>query len=110
MRFICLATALLQPEPPATIIIDEPELGLHPYAITLLGSLIRSASKKIQVIISTQSVALVNEFAIEDLIVVETENGATVFKKLQPEDFQVWLEEYSTGELWEKNVLGGRPK
>jgi predicted ATPase len=109
IRFICLATALLQPEPPTTIVIDEPELGLHPYAITLLGSLIRSASKYIQIIISTQSVALVNEFDIEDLVIVESEDGATVFKRLQPDDFQAWLEEYSTGELWEKNVLGGRP-
>ena len=109
LRFICLATALLQPKPPDTIIIDEPELGLHPYAITLLGSLIRSASERIQIIISTQSVALVNEFAIEDLVIVESEDGATVFKRLQPDDFQAWLEEYSTGELWEKNVLGGRP-
>jgi predicted ATPase len=110
LRFICLATTLLQPELPSTIVIDEPELGLHPYAITLLGSLIRSASQKTQVIISTQSVALVNEFDIEDLVLVESEDGATVFKRLQPDDFQDWLEEYSTGELWEKNVLGGRPK
>jgi predicted ATPase len=110
LRFICLATALLQPEPPDTILIDEPELGLHPYAITLLGSLIRSASQHTQIIISTQSVALVNEFSIEDLIIVESEEGATVFKRLQTEDFQTWLEEYSTGELWEKNLLGGRPQ
>jgi predicted ATPase len=110
IRFICLATALLQPKLPSTIVIDEPELGLHPYAIALLGSLIRSASKKTQVIISTQSVALVNEFAIEDLVIVESEEGATVFKRLEPNDFQNWLEEYSTGELWEKNVLGGRPR
>jgi predicted ATPase len=105
LRFICLATALLQPKLPSTIVIDEPELGLHPYAITLLGSLIRSASKKTQVIISTQSVALVNEFAIEDLVIVESEEGATVFKRLEPNDFQSWLEDYSTGELWEKNVF-----
>jgi predicted ATPase len=110
IRFICLATVLLQPEPLDIIIIDEPELGLHPYAITLLGSLIRSATEDMQIIISTQSVALVNEFSIEDLVVVESEQGATVFKRLQSEDFQSWLEEYSTGELWEKNVLGGRPQ
>ncbi len=110
LRFMCLATTLLQPELPSTIVIDEPELGLHPYAITLLGSLIRSVSQETQVIISTQSVALVNEFDIEDLVIVESEDGATEFKRLQPDDFQAWLEEYSTGELWEKNVLGGRPK
>ncbi|RVU45766.1 recombinase RecF [Lujinxingia sediminis] len=109
IRFICLATALLQPEPPSTIIIDEPELGLHPYAITLLGSLIRSASKRMQLIVSTQSVPLVNEFSIEDLIIVERENGASVFRRHDEKDFELWLEEYTVGELWEKNVLGGRP-
>ncbi|UJS24232.1 AAA family ATPase [Thiothrix winogradskyi] len=109
IRFICLVTALLQPDPPSTIIIDEPELGLHPYAITLLGSLLRSASKRMQVIISTQSVPLVNEFTVDDLVIVEREQGATVFKRLDAQDLQLWLDEYSVGELWEKNILGGRP-
>ncbi len=109
IRFICLVTALMQPDPPSTIIIDEPELGLHPYAITLLGSLLRSASKRMQVIVSTQSVPLVNEFAIEDLIIVEREQNATVFKRHTGEEFKTWLDEYSIGELWEKNILGGRP-
>lgn len=109
IRFICLVTALMQPDPPSTIIIDEPELGLHPYAITLLGSLVRSASKRMQVIVSTQSVPLVNEFAIEDLIIVEREQNATVFKRYTEEEFKTWLDEYSVGELWEKNILGGRP-
>lgn len=110
IRFICLVTALLQPEAPSTIIIDEPELGLHPYAITLLGSLLRSASKRMQVIVSTQSVPLVNEFSLEDLIIVEREKGASIFKRLDADEFDLWLEEYSTGELWEKNILGGRPQ
>ena len=110
IRFICLVTALLQPRPPSTIIIDEPELGLHPYAITLLGGLLRSASTRMQVIVSTQSVPLVNEFKIEDLVVVERENGATVFKRHDEDEFTSWLEDYSVGELWEKNILGGRPK
>lgn len=109
IRFICLATALLQPDPPSTIIIDEPELGLHPYAITLLASLLRSASKRMQVIVSTQSVPLVNEFTIDDLLVVEREEGASVFKRYAEEDFRVWLDEYTVGELWQKNILGGRP-
>jgi predicted ATPase len=109
IRFICLATALLQPDPPSTIIIDEPELGLHPYAITLLGALIRSASTRMQVIISTQSVQLLNEFTIDDLIVVERENGNSIFNRLNENDFKNWLENYSIGELWEKNILGGRP-
>lgn len=109
IRFICLVTALLQPKPPSTIIIDEPELGLHPYAITLLGALLRSASQRMQVVISTQSVPLLNEFDIDDLIVVERENGASVFRRLDETQFENWLEDYSVGELWEKNILGGRP-
>lgn len=107
---MCLVTALLQPDPPSTIIIDEPELGLHPYAITLLGSLLRSASTRMQVIVSTQSVPLVNEFSIDDLIIVEREKGATVFKRLDEKAFETWLDDYSVGELWEKNILGGRPR
>lgn len=110
IRFICLVTALLQPNPPATIIIDEPELGLHPYAITLLGALLKTAATRMQVIVSTQSVQLVNEFTMNDLIIVERENDASIFKRCKEEDFKLWLETYSVGELWEKNILGGRPK
>lgn len=110
IRFICLVTALLQPSPPSTIIIDEPELGLHPYAITLLGSLLKSAASRMQVIVSTQSVALVNEFAPQDLVIVEREDGDTVFKRLDEAALESWLEDYSLGELWAKNVLGGRPR
>jgi predicted ATPase len=109
IRFICLVTALMQPSAPSTIIIDEPELGLHPYAITLLGALLRSASQRMQVIISTQSVPLLNEFEIDDLIVVEREKGSSSFKRLDETEFESWLEDYSVGELWEKNILGGRP-
>ena len=111
LRFICLATVLLQPEEfmPSAILIDEPELGLHPYAITVLGSLIKSASTEHQLIISTQSVELVNEFDPEDLIVVDREQGASTFKRLNEESLEGWLEDYSLGELWKKNLLGGRP-
>ena len=106
LRFICLVTALLQPEPPSTIIIDEPELGLHPFAITLLGSLLDSASEDIQVIAATQSSLLIDYFSIDDLIVVELVNGETTFNRLKENRFDLWLEDYSVGELWEKNVLG----
>ena len=108
LRFICLVTALMQPDPPTTIIIDEPELGLHPHAIVLLGALIRSASKRMQVIVSTQSMALVDEFDLENLLIVERKDSETVFCKLDPDDYELWLEEFSVGELWKKNVLGGR--
>lgn len=107
LRFICLVTALLQPDPPATLIIDEPELGLHPFAISLLGSLLDSASERMQVIVATQSSQLLDEFSVNDLIVVELENGVSVFKRLKESDFDVWLQDFSVGELWDKNVLGG---
>ena len=109
IRFICLATALLQPSPPSTIIIDEPELGLHPAAIVILAELIQAASYKTQVIIATQSPALVDQFAIEDIIVVNREKGASTFKRLQEKDFSEWLKNYSVGELWTKNVIVGGP-
>lgn len=109
IRFICLATALLQPDPPSTIIIDEPELGLHPAAISILAELIEDASRRTQVIISTQSPALIDHFKVNDVIVVNREDGASTFKRLNEADFNVWLEEYSVGELWTKNVISGGP-
>jgi predicted ATPase len=111
LRFICLATVLLQPEQfmPATILIDEPELGLHPYAIAVLGALMKSAAEQHQLIISTQSVELVNEFTAENLIVVDKAQGASAFKRLDENVLKEWLEEYTLGELWKKNLLGGRP-
>ena len=109
IRFICLATALLQPDPPSTIIIDEPELGLHPAAITILAELIQSASIRTQVIVATQSPALIDQFAIEDVIIVNREKGASTFQRLEEKDLSSWLEEYSVGELWTKNVIAGGP-
>ncbi len=109
IRFICLATALLQPNPPSTIIIDEPELGLHPEAISILAELIQVASKRTQVIVATQSPALVDQFAIEDIIVVNREDGASTFKRLKEDDYSEWLKNYSVGELWTKNVIVGGP-
>jgi len=110
LRFMCLATLLLQPNPPATIIIDEPELGLHPYAITLLASLLKSVSHKIQVVVSTQSVPLVNQFGPEEIIVVDRKAGQSTFERRTAEDLENWLDDYGMGDLWEKNVLGGRPQ
>lgn len=110
LRFICLATLLLQPNLPTTILLDEPELGLHPYAITILSELLKSAATKTQVVVSTQSVTLVNQFAPEDIVVVEMENNATIMSRLSREKVEEWIGEYALGELWEKNIFGGRPK
>lgn len=112
LRFICLATLLLQPTErmPQTIVLDEPELGLHPSAIALLAGMVRSACVHNQVIIATQSVTLVNQFSPEDIVVVERdEEGASVFRRLDSESISNWLEEYALGEMWEKNLIGGRP-
>lgn len=109
IRFICLATALLQPIPPSIIVIDEPELGLHPEAIAILAELIEDASTRTQVIVATQSPTLINYFSMDDIIVVNRKDGQSTFERLKEEDFDVWLENYSIGELWTKNVIAGGP-
>jgi predicted ATPase len=109
LRFICLSTLLLQPNLPSLLLVDEPELGLHPYAINVLAGLLRGAATKTQVIVSTQSVTLVNQFEPEELIVVERAGGKSVFRRLEKAEMESWLDEYGLGDLWEKNVIGGRP-
>ena len=111
LRFICLAAVLLQPREfmPATLLIDEPELGLHPFAVSALAGLMKSAAQEHQLIVSTQSVELVNEFDAEDLVVVDKRGGASTFKRPDADALSEWLAEYSLGDLWKKNLLGGRP-
>ena len=110
LRFIALATLLLQSNLPEVIIIDEPELGLHPAAINKFAALVRKAAKKSQIIISTQSTNLVNCFEAEDIIVVDREENQSVFKHLSSEDLSVWMDDYdySLSDLWEKNIIGGQ--
>ncbi len=109
LRYICLATLLLQPKPPATIIIDEPELGLHPYAIKLLASLLHEAAESAQIIVSTQASLLLDELTPEQVIVVNQRNGESILERQDPEKLASWLKEYTLGQLWEKNELGGLP-
>lgn len=111
LRFICLVTLLLQPDEllPEIIIIDEPELGLHPYAINLLSGIIKSVSTKRQLIISTQSTDFINNFEPEDIIVVDYKDNQSKFTRYKSQDLKEWLEDYSLGDLWNKNILGGRP-
>lgn len=111
LRFICLATLLMQPPEwmPATILIDEPELGLHPFAIRLIGEALRGASQHVQLIISTQSPHLLDMFRPDEVLVVERIDGSSQFRRLKPKALEKWLSEYSMGELWEKNLIGGRP-
>jgi predicted ATPase len=111
LRFISLTTLLLQPVKllPATVLIDEPELGLHPYAITVMADMFKQVDEERQLIVSTQSVELVNEPVPEDVIVVDQNDSASVFSRLSSTELAGWLEQYALGELWKQNVLGGRP-
>ncbi|WP_187288170.1 AAA family ATPase [Saprospira grandis] len=111
IRFIALTTLFLQPEPPSSIIIDEPELGLHPFAIAKLAGMIKSAAARdIQVILATQSSDLVNHFLPEDIITVDLVNGESQFNRLDSQELERWLEDYGLGELWQRNILSsGQP-
>jgi predicted ATPase len=111
LRFIALATLLLQPQDllPDVIVIDEPELGLHPAALNLLAGLLQSTSHHCQIIVATQSAALVDAFAPEDVVVVNRRAGASTFERLETAALEDWLREYTLGQLWEKNVLTGGP-
>ncbi len=111
-RFICMATLLLQPQSlrPASIILDEPELGLHPVASEVLAEMVKSVAKENQVICSTQSVTFANQFEAKDFIVVDLEKGASVFKRVDEAELKDWLEDYAMGDIWTKNLIGGRPE
>jgi predicted ATPase len=111
LRVMALITLLLQPDRdlPCVLILDEPELGLHPYAINVLGGLIRGVSVKTQVIVATQSTLLLDCFEARDIVVVERQGRESTFQRLDKEKLEEWLKSYSLSELWEKNVIGGRP-
>lgn len=111
LRFIALATLFLQPVElrPSVILLDEPELGLHPAAIGLLAAMMRQASHETQIIAATQSPLLLDHFDPEDILIANRIDGATTIERLKPEPLAEWLEDYSLGQLWEKGELTGRP-
>jgi predicted ATPase len=112
INFICLVTVLLQPEELQSdiILFDGPEVGLHPFAINLLASILSSTSKSRQIIITTQSIELLNRFTPDDVVVTDRlGDGNTHLHRLDPQALGEWLGKFSLGELWNKNLLGGRP-
>lgn len=111
LRAICLITLLLQPENelPELIIVDEPELGLHPYALNIVADLFSRAALHTQILISTQSSSFLDNFEPEDVITVDREGRESQFKRLNTTELDAWLDEYSLGEVWEKNITGGSP-
>jgi predicted ATPase len=111
LRTIALISLLSQnpKDLPTVLFLDEPELGLHPSAIDAVAGLIKVASSHCQVFIATQSISLVNNFELDDLVVIDRNGRSSEYKRPDTENLQVYLEEFSTGQIWEKNVIGGRP-
>ncbi len=111
LRFMALTTLLLQPESdlPKVLVIDEPELGLHPAALSILASMLKQTSRNCQVVIATQSATLLDHFGPDEVVIVDRKKQETVFYRPDQGQLEEWTEEYSTGELWQKNLLGGRP-
>jgi predicted ATPase len=113
LRFMALATLFLSPPDmrPSVIVVDEPELGLHPSAIAALASMVKMAAVQSQVILATQSPRLVDEFAADQIVIVErdTAKPRSIFRRIEPAALSEWLDHYCLSELWEKNVLGGQP-
>lgn len=113
LRFMALTTLFMQPPDlrPRVIVVDEPELGLHPAAISALAGMVKAAAPATQVVLATQSSRLVDEFSADQVLIVERDEtrSRTLFRRLNEKELAEWLERYCLSELWEKNVLGGRP-
>jgi predicted ATPase len=111
LRAMAIVTLLLQPDNslPDVIILDEPELGLHPHALEIVAGLIRAVSVNSQVIVATQSPTFLNHFEPEEVVTVESHQGQSTFRRLDAEQLQGWLAEYSIGDLWQRNVVGAGP-
>ena len=114
LRFIALAALLLEPPEllPNVILLDEPELGLHPQAVDILAEMIRTAGEHTQVIIATQSERLVDNFDTENILIAEKNKHSHLseFHSLKDMDIEQWLEDYTISQIWEKNVFGGQPE
>ena len=112
LRFFALVTLLNLPLEmlPNVLLLDEPELGLHPAAIALVGGMIKSLAVDRQVIVATQSPLLVDAFDLDEIVVMGLQDGRTTFSRPVAEGFREWLDEgFMPGAMWQKNLIGGRP-
>lgn len=112
LRFFALATLLnLPPEMlDNVILLDEPELGLHPSAVDLVGGMINGLSQERQIIVATQSPLLVDTFELDEIFTLDLKKGQTGISRLEPKQYRHWLKDgFTPGRLWQKNLLGGRP-
>lgn len=109
LRYLCLLAILLHPEPPPLVAIEEPELGLHPDLIPHVADLLRQASERTQLVVTTHSRTLVDAFTDEaaSIVVCGKEGGESRFERLDAMRLSAWLEQYSLGELWSMGELGG---
>lgn len=109
LRYIALLAILCDPTPPPLICIEEPEIGLHPDLIHTVADLLQDASRRTQLIITTHSDILVDALSkdADKILVCEKWEGKTEVKRLEPEELEVWLKEYSLGQLWRRGQLGG---
>ncbi len=109
LRFLCLLAILCDPEPPPLICIEEPELGLHPDILPTVADLLKEASQRTQIIVTTHSDILVDAMTDcpESVVVCEKHDGKTEMTRLSASDLAVWLEKYRLGQLWIKGQLGG---
>ena len=111
LRFIALVTLLNLPREmlPYVLLIDEPELGLHPVAMEMIAHMVMQIADDCQVILATQSPLLVDYFGLDQTIVLDIRGDRTGIHTLRKENYERWLQEYSPADLWRKNLLGGRP-
>ena len=112
LRFFALVTLLNLPREmlPDVLLLDEPELGLHPVAIALVGNMIKALAGDVQIIVATQSPLLVDVFELDEIVVLDLDDGRSVFRRLDADTYRTWLDDsFTPGELWQKNLLGGRP-
>ena len=109
LRFLSLLSILLHPQPPPLVAIEEPELGLHPDLIHHVADLLKDAATRTQLVITTHSRRLIDEFGSqpESVIVCEKEDGESSFERLDQQRMKLWLDKYSLGELWSSGQLGG---